>query len=318
MNDDFSDQTSQKPVPALRFIKGIFRKKLFVAVAVTAVCITGILFVYPFFLTGKSSDQSGEQTGFHAGSAEKLKVMTLNIAYGRGTGPHQIRQDESDFRLNLDRTARLIKRENPAVAALQEADGSSFWSGNFNHVAYLVEKTGYPCFFRGEHVRGLGLSYGTAFISGIKLRDSVSVTFTPSGWTPPKGFVKCRIASPWKRDLFIDIVSVHLDFSRSSVRKKQAGELITFLSGTGSPVIVMGDFNCSFTGREDTLRTFIKALDLKAYKPEHEEMATFPRTGKRLDWILISKELDFVSYSVLPDPVSDHFGVIAEVRFLPQ
>jgi len=36
----------------------------------------------------------------------------------------------------------------------------------------------------------------------------------------------------------------------------------------------------------------------------------------RLDWILVSEELDFVRYVTLPDRLSDHLGVVAEVRRL--
>jgi endonuclease/exonuclease/phosphatase family metal-dependent hydrolase len=34
----------------------------------------------------------------------------------------------------------------------------------------------------------------------------------------------------------------------------------------------------------------------------------------RLDWILISEELDFAAYETLPDRLSDHLAVVADLR----
>jgi hypothetical protein len=34
----------------------------------------------------------------------------------------------------------------------------------------------------------------------------------------------------------------------------------------------------------------------------------------RLDWILVSDELEFGGYRTLPDQLSDHLGVVAEIR----
>ena len=42
------------------------------------------------------------------------------------------------------------------------------------------------------------------------------------------------------------------------------------------------------------------------------------RSGKRLDWILLSGELSFHSYRVMSDVLSDHHGVVAEVVHNPQ
>jgi endonuclease/exonuclease/phosphatase family metal-dependent hydrolase len=39
--------------------------------------------------------------------------------------------------------------------------------------------------------------------------------------------------------------------------------------------------------------------------------------AKRIDWILISADLEFISYKVLPEAVSDHHGVVAEIGMRP-
>jgi endonuclease/exonuclease/phosphatase family metal-dependent hydrolase len=74
----------------------------------------------------------------------------------------------------------------------------------------------------------------------------------------------------------------------------------------------MGDFNAGW-GEKSPLRTLAEALVLKAYKPNEKGNATFPMTNKRIDWILISNEMDFLSYQVLPNSISDHKAVLAEL-----
>ena len=63
-----------------------------------------------------------------------LRVMTLNMAHGRGDSFHQLLQTTDTTMGNLDAIALMLNREQPDVIALQEADGPSFWSGNFNHI----------------------------------------------------------------------------------------------------------------------------------------------------------------------------------------
>ena len=75
----------------------------------------------------------------------------------------------------------------------------------------------------------------------------------------------------------------------------------------------MGDFNTDWEG-EKTLKHLVEKLDLHAFNIE-DNTPTFTKRKKRLDWILISKELDFLDYEVLHDQLSDHKGVIAKVGY---
>ena len=243
-----------------------------------------------------------------------LKILTLNVAHGRSNGRHQALQSTKTIRSNLDQISELLVREAPDVVALQEADGPAIWSGNFNHVDYLADHGVFAHNYRGEHVKGLRLSYGTALLSRLPLDACASVTFEPSPPTLAKGFVKGSVNWPGALDVEVTLVSVHLDFARASVREKQVRRIITQLDDVQGPVVVMGDFNCQWQGDESSLRSLATDLDLRAYQPTADGMVTFPRLGRRLDWILISPDLEFVSYSHLSETVSDHLGVATELR----
>ena len=247
-----------------------------------------------------------------------LKVMTFNMAHGRGDSFHQLLQTTATTRSNLDAIALMLTREQPDVVALQEADGVSFWSGNLNHLAYLAERSPFAWAVNGRQVQGAGLAYGAALLSGIELQQPQAITFDPSLSMLRKGFVVSTVDWPGQPGVQVDVVSVHLDFSSESTRHMQARELIAELQGRTRPMIVMGDLNTDWQHEDSTVRVIASELGLSAYRPDSRGLETFPWSGKRLDWILLSAELKFSSYRVLTDVLSDHRVVVAEVLLDPQ
>ena len=85
--------------------------------------------------------------------------------------------------------ASIIQREQPHVVALQEADGPSFWSGSFNHVEFLLDRTHLRTSYQGYHVHGMGLQYGTSIMSFAELGNTKSIRLKRSALTRAKGFV---------------------------------------------------------------------------------------------------------------------------------
>jgi endonuclease/exonuclease/phosphatase family metal-dependent hydrolase len=243
-----------------------------------------------------------------------LSVMTINIAHGRKIGTHQLFQKTSTIKSNLNDVSRVLKRKKPDLVALQEADGSSAWSGNFDHVRHVARRAGFAYSVRGEHVKMKKTSYGTALLSMFSLKTPISVKFAPSPPTFSKGVVLSTITVPGYPGRTIDVASLHLDFARKSVRQTQVNEIIAKLKHRKNPLIIMGDFNCEWTSRETTLQLLADTLNLKAYRPYSKDMVTYPKSGRRLDWILISREFDFVTHMTLEDTISDHLGVFAEIR----
>ena len=79
-------------------------------------------------------------------------------------------------------------------------------------------------------------------------------------------------------------------------------------------MIVMGDFNADWNGKDTTVQLIASELALNAFDPTGKGQNTFPYSDKRLDWILVSNGLEFRDYQVVSDAVSDHRGVIAELE----
>lgn len=244
-----------------------------------------------------------------------LRVATLNLAHGRGAAFSQVGLPASTFRSNVDAVAAVLRRERPDVLSVQEADAASFWSGNFDHVQRLAAAAELPYRHHGLHVNrqtlGRPLRYGTALLSRLELSETVSHAFQIDA-LDTKGYVAAEIERGGRS---ICVVSVHLDFRFRHTRRKQADALIAALRDRARPLIVMGDFNCDWSAADDGLRRTAAGLDLRVFRPEDQTLRTFPAhaPARRLDWILVSPELEFRDYRCWPDALSDHLGVAADV-----
>lgn len=247
-----------------------------------------------------------------------LKVMTLNLAHGRKDGLNQILKGEGAIRRNLEEIAAVLDKHGADIVALQEADAPSFWSGGFDHVALLAEQAGYPFSESSNQANSWFFSYGTAFLSKVAMSGVVHHTFKPSPPTMNKGYTLGQIR--WQpgagEPVAVDLVSVHLDFSRRSVREQQSAELGAALAGRDNPVVVMGDFNSDWSSDEQVVRALAERAGLHVYRPGAKDLPTYAK-NRRFDWILVSKQLEFVSFRVLPDILSDHAAVLAEIRMRP-
>lgn len=249
-----------------------------------------------------------------------LRVLTLNLAHGRGTAFHQLSTPDAVFVANIGRAARLIERLAPDVVALQEADAPSGWSGGFDQVAAIGQQTGLGNWFHGIHGRvglwGLGggdMAYGTALLTRLPFTASRSVAFD-SSWRDTKGFVVATVRGPGAFGE-VDVVSVHTDFLNDEIRQGQVAVLVEALRRRGRPLILMGDLNSQWRAAGFEVAALAGALGLVAYEPDGAQ-PTYPSVDpdRRLDWILISEGLVFGHHEVIDTVVSDHRAVFAVVH----
>ncbi len=281
-----------------------------VLAAVTAAgCVTHNLGPQPEFFTPEHARENGDSRNHE----HTIRMLSVNLAHGRGNGFHQALQGEEEARRNLDAVEALIRRESPDVVAFQEADAPSAWSGRFDHVDYLARAAKYGWGLHTAHAEGLGLSYGTAVMSRLPIKEHAAHTFIPARAALPKGFSLATVR--WDRyDLDIDVVSLHMEPIREEIRKRQAEELIAALADRGRPMVLMGDFNTDWEAEDGVLQRLVEGLDLTAWSPDAEDVVTFPRLDRRLDWILISRHFRFAGFEVLDDAVSDHRAIVADIE----
>jgi endonuclease/exonuclease/phosphatase family metal-dependent hydrolase len=256
--------------------------------------------------------------GVETDCRKSLRVMTLNLAHGRGQGLHQALQNAEVRSRNLEKVRALLAREAPDLVAMQEVDAPSFWSGGIDQLEFLGRDLQFRHYVHGVHVQAPGLTYGNGLLATLALDESRAVTFAPAAGHPAKGFVAARFRWPLRKDLEVDLVSLHLSPLSAQLRRAQARELLQAFSPRRRPLVLMGDFNTDWRRPDSALRLIAEELSLRAYRPEAEDLDSFPRLGRRLDWILVSPELEFIDYRVLDAGVSDHRPVLADLGLSPE
>ena len=256
-----------------------------------------------------------ETTSLQLANSPSLRVLSLNIAHGRKDSFSQIFVSETQIRQNLAEIAEFLERENADIVTLQEADSPSWWTGSFDHVALLAREAGYAWYTHANHVDNSFGTYGTAVLSRYPILRGYQVDFNPTPPTTRKGFTLAEIewtpggANGEKQ--VIDVVSVHLDFSRSSKRIEQIKDMKTVLAQRNNPTVILGDFNSTWAEGDREIQSLARVKKLKTHRPEANYLYTY--SDQRFDWILISKEFGFCHYYVATDILSDHLAVVSEI-----
>ena len=251
-------------------------------------------------------------------TAPSLRVLSANLAHGRGTGFNQMLQSAATARADIQQAPALLDQLDADVVGLQEADAVSRWSGGFDHVLAIADASGYGCRIHGLHAQSRFFEYGTALLSRFAFRKAAIHHFEPTPPAQRKGFVAAQVA--WnpagvlETPRLVTLASVHLDFSSAGNRASQLAEMQDALAVFPRPLVLLGDFNLDWEDQDGLLRRFAETLDLVAFQPNSEGFATYG-SDKRLDWILVSSDLAFMEYRVIEDDISDHLPVWAQLRW---
>jgi len=250
----------------------------------------------------------------------RLRIVSHNIAHGRGTGRHQTLVRKAEFRRNLDGIAAFLRRVEPDVVALQEVDFECSWSGRFNHLDYLATRAEFEHSVHSEHVRvrrpPFGpLRYGNAVLSRHPIDHHLDHSFSRR-WTGKKGFCAASIRVGRVR---VDVVSVHLDFVRSTTRIRQLRGMIEMLDvlNPDRPLVIAGDFNACSIAEYPLFKTLEEWRGLRKMPFLFAETASFPAARPRhsIDHIWATPDLKFIGYRVHPVHLSDHLPIEAELEF---
>jgi endonuclease/exonuclease/phosphatase family metal-dependent hydrolase len=249
-----------------------------------------------------------------------LRIMTLNMVHGwKRPFPPQFRARAVGR--SLDAIANVVRREHPDVVGFQEIDDESRWSGGVDELGRIQEKSGLPYAFFGAHRVMAGPMHdrhGTALLSRLPLERAASSAFRTS-FLDDKGYVVATARVGALEGVDVEIASVHLDPFLEGTRRAQIAMMSKRLAARteGKPLIIMGDMNAAWRDGRGAVARLAETFGLHAYFGENAENTYSARQPwRRIDWILVSRELEFVSYRTLPDVLSDHRAVVADVGFV--
>ncbi len=250
-----------------------------------------------------------------------LRLVTFNIAHGRGLSPIQGLTSSRKLRFNLRRISDLLGKLKPDVVALQEVDECSVWAGSFDHLDYIRAHAGFPHAVFGINNRRSGLMnlcYGNAILSRFPIVDSETVVFGKKR-LGEKGFLYVEIEVGGR---IVPVVNLHLHFSSRAKRMVQLDQLVHWIRlkerdhGRRWAVapIVCGDFNTPDT-RDDATASLLSHLNDYGDYRLHPFMApTFPSPMPRraLDFIFVPPGCRAVKSEVIRSFLSDHRPVLVE------
>lgn len=231
-----------------------------------------------------------------------LRVVSYNIRHGRGM----------DGRVDLERTAAVLRALEPDLVGLQEVDERVERSGGVDQAAELGQRLGLAHTF-GSFMAYGGGRYGMALLSRHPIARAWEIPL-PTG-NEPRVALAAEIAHP--AGTFV-AVNVHFDWvADDGFRFAQASTLTRALDELVWPYVLLGDFNDGPGSR--TLELFqIRAEE--ARKPKAER-STFPSTEpvKEIDFVFAAPrgawEVDGARV-VDEREASDHRPVFASVRRL--
>jgi len=251
----------------------------------------------------------------------RLRLMTFNIAHGRGLTPVQGLTSARKIRVNLRGIARLLQKHAPDVVALQEVDECSRWAGNFDHLEYLRLHAGYPYAVFGINNRRpglLNLSYGNAILSRYPIVESENVVFG-SRRIGEKGFLFVEIDVGSSR---VPIVNLHLHYRSKEHRFVQTDRLLAWMRDKqrqhhgrwAIPPIVCGDLNNPGHRSDATAALLSHLSDYCDYSLHPQAGRTFPSPlpSRLLDFVFVPEACRDATSEILRSFLSDHRPVLVE------
>jgi len=232
-----------------------------------------------------------------------VRLMTYNIHVGVGM----------DKKLDLQRIADVINKEQPDLVGLQEVDRGVERTQRKDEIAELAALTQMDYAF-AHNLDYQGGQYGVAILSRFKIRNTDHRLYQNKREAERRGMIRVEVEIEGKR---VNFVTTHLDYQFQDGRLFETEQLLEFLRDVKGPLFIVGDFNDEPTGTAYQL--MLKQFD-DAWVSSHQNSSgfTYPadKPIKRIDYIFLRKSdrLRARQSRVVGTLASDHIPVITEVE----
>ncbi|MGL5507333.1 MAG: endonuclease/exonuclease/phosphatase family protein [Paraclostridium sp.] len=220
---------------------------------------------------------------------KEVKIISYNIHSGLDKDMFPSLFDIIDF----------LRIANADVICLQEVNESA--KAGFQ-VSSLKEDLNMYAHF-GANVVELGSNYGLATYSKYPIISQKHKYL--SSKTEQRGMIHTEVKLGGGRKL--NIINLHLGLDESE-RELQLYEVETFVKTLTDPYIVVGDFN-----QGDIV------INNDIFKDVAEEVnqnntLTYATSLDRIDYILVSPDIEVIDYDVIKKNMSDHFPIYAKFK----
>jgi endonuclease/exonuclease/phosphatase family metal-dependent hydrolase len=158
----------------------------------------------------------------------RLRVMTYNILRGRGV----------DWKVDLGRTADVIKSFDPDVVALQEVDIGRKRSGRIDQPTELAKRLAMDMVFAPNIEYASGERYGLATLTKLPIRDTRHLRLPIHYRSEPRSSLITVIG--WGEGHVVELINTHL----SILFKERPGQVAAIAAEMANEaLIIAGDFN---------------------------------------------------------------------------
>jgi endonuclease/exonuclease/phosphatase family metal-dependent hydrolase len=255
---------------------------------------------------------------------QPIRLVTFNIAHGRGLSPYQGMVSPAGLRRNLLKIASLLHKLKPDVVALQEVDVDSHWNDRINLLEFLREHAEFPHSAMGVTNTRAGrkpLNYGNALLSRFPIYSHETVPFS-SAQIGGKGFLFAEVDVGGTH--LLPIVNLHLDYKSRGSRMRQIDRLFDFVEHHYPtrghdwlvPPVYCGDLNNPSHRPDATFHLRSQVARHGNYTVHPTNGQTFPSpwpvTG--LDFVFLPPACREARSEIVPSLTSDHLPV--QVEFL--
>jgi endonuclease/exonuclease/phosphatase family metal-dependent hydrolase len=246
----------------------------------------------------------GCQSAPKQGTAKTFRVMTYNIHHGAGL----------DGKVDLQRIADLIKREQADIVALQEVDKGVQRTARRDCPAELAALTGMTCVF-SNNFHFQGGEYGNAVLTRFPIKRWTNRHYKMLRPDEQRGLLQLVLDVRGRELVFLD---THIDYRGDDAeRLLNAAEIAEAIQPyRGRPMILCGDFND--TPGSHTHQKIAQAFEDAWMVAGKGDGFTIPadKPRKRIDFIWLSKEPPITALGIwVPaSEASDHLPVVGEFR----
>jgi endonuclease/exonuclease/phosphatase family metal-dependent hydrolase len=244
-----------------------------------------------------------------------VTVITYNIHHGVG----------ADDVLDTDRIARLIRTEDAEIIGLQEVDRHFDARSDFQDQARLLARRLHMHYVYGANLDFEPLEsgqprrqYGTAILSRFPIVDHENTLLPGFAGSEQRGLLEALIKVRGTR---VRVYNTHLQHNSPTPESGQAQrqlQVAAILAETsesvGLPHTLVGDLNARPDSPEmqPLLDRFEDAWTLAGEGDGFTISSTNPTA--RIDYVLVSPEIDVERASVPSSLASDHLPVVAELE----
>jgi len=237
-----------------------------------------------------------------AGYASELRVLCYNIHIGIGM----------DKKLDLERTAKLIKEQKPDLVALQEVDRNANRTEKQDQAALLEQLTGLKAVYGKTLNHASGGEYGIAILSRFPVKESKMTPLPLQEGYEPRGLLEVEVEFADNQRL--RFANTHLCHRSEEGRVQQVKRINDLLKDAGL-AILCGDFNAP--PESTTIKTA-----LEQWTDAGDSSPTFSSTNptRKIDYIFYkpTSRLKVKEMKVLQDNItSDHLPVLVVFEVLP-